>query len=114
MRLVNTGDVKVRGGRNFRKGDIAFTDLLMGAEGRPDNYGLMLVDIEGGSYAVTTHIGPHEGLSKAWADLCKWLPPSGYSFGGSTPFELYLNDCAKVQAEELRTDLLMPLKAVDA
>jgi hypothetical protein len=36
--------------RGFRGGDIRFKDLLLGVEGRPDNYGLQWVTVDGAYY----------------------------------------------------------------
>jgi AraC family transcriptional regulator len=70
-----------------------------------------VVDIAGGAYAVATHIGPYDGLSNAWGELCgKWLPASGHTFGEGSCFEVYLDDCAKTPPAELRTELYVPIK----
>ncbi len=37
--------------RGFRGGDIRFKDLLLGVEGRPDNYGLQWVTVDGAYHA---------------------------------------------------------------
>ena len=39
----------------------------------PDG-GVDVVDLPAGTYAVATHVGPYDGLSKAWSEL--WAPTS--------------------------------------
>jgi AraC family transcriptional regulator len=39
----------------------------------------------------------------------EWLPQSGERVGNGVPFEVYRNDPAQVPAEQLRTDLFLPL-----
>ena len=70
-----------------------------------------VVDVAGGLYAVGTHIGPYEGLSNAWSELCgKWMSSSGYTFGDCPSFEIYVDDCTKVPIPEVRTELCVPIK----
>jgi AraC family transcriptional regulator len=86
----------------------------------PDNFAtndprVHVVDIAGGTYAVGTHVGPYDGLPNAWSEMVgKWLPASGYAFGASPGFEVYLDDCSKVPAAELRTEICVPVKAPGA
>ncbi len=71
-----------------------------------------IVDIAGGLYAVGTHIGPYDGLPGAWGEVAgKWLPTSGYAFGDAPGLEIYLDDCSKIPAAEVRTEICVPVKA---
>jgi AraC family transcriptional regulator len=71
-----------------------------------------VVDVAGGMYAVGTHVGPYDGLPNAWGEMIgKWLPASGYAFGDAPGFEVYLDDCSKVPAAEVRTEICVPVKA---
>jgi AraC family transcriptional regulator len=71
-----------------------------------------VIEVTGGTYAVATHVGPYDGLPNAWCEMVgKWLPTSGYAFGDSPSFEVYLEDCSKVPASELHTELYVPVKA---
>ena len=80
-----------------------------------DDPGVHLVDIAGGPYAVGTHVGPYDGLQNAWGEMLgKWLPSSGYAFGDAPGFEVYLDDCSKVPAAELRTEICVPVKSPTA
>jgi DNA gyrase inhibitor GyrI len=40
----------------------------------------------------------------------KWLPSSGYAFGDSPGFEVYVDTCSKVPAAEVRTEICVPVK----
>jgi AraC family transcriptional regulator len=65
----------------------------------------------GGKYAVATYLGPYSGLVDAWADVCSRLTPAnGYRVRASECFEVYVNDCAKVGPDELRTDIYVPVE----
>jgi AraC family transcriptional regulator len=66
--------------------------------------------VAGGLYAMTTHIGPYEELSRAYAELLgQWIPRSGYELRDAPCFEAYLNDPQSTPAEELLTDIYAPL-----
>src|SRR5205823_14006599 len=42
-----------------------------------DDPGVHVVDIPGGKYAVTKHVGPYDGLGPAWEKLVgTWMPSS--------------------------------------
>lgn len=47
MKIARYEDIPVAGsvGQGFRSGEIAFRDLLVGYEGRPDNFGLQMVEV---------------------------------------------------------------------
>lgn len=77
-----------------------------------DDPNVRLLDLPGGRYAVYTHIGHYSGLGTAWGRLMgEWLPASGHAIDDTRPcFEIYLNDCTKVPAEELCTELYEPIR----
>jgi AraC family transcriptional regulator len=68
--------------------------------------------IEGGLYAVVTHKGPYSMLESSYAQLMgQWLPQSSHELRDDVPaFEVYLNDPKQTPADELLTDLYLPLK----
>ncbi|MDX1933442.1 MAG: GyrI-like domain-containing protein [Capsulimonadales bacterium] len=68
-----------------------------------------VVMIEGGSYAVATHMGPYDGLGHAWAEFTRGVTGTGYSFRNAPSFEVYVNDCREVPPEQVRTDLYVPV-----
>jgi AraC family transcriptional regulator len=77
----------------------------------PDGLELRQDKIAGGDYGVTTFLGPYEGLMNAWPQFFgDALPKLGRQLSDAPCFESYLNDCSKVQPEEIRTDLYVKLK----
>lgn len=65
----------------------------------------------GGDYAVATHRGPYEKLEEAYREVMgKWLPQSGREFREEPCFEVYRNDPSRTPAEDLLTDIYIPLK----
>jgi AraC family transcriptional regulator len=76
--------------------------------------GLGTTTIPAGRYARATHVGPYEGLGDAWAKLMgEWLPRSGFLVGDGVSYELYVNNPTNAPKESLRTELYLPLKAVE-
>jgi AraC family transcriptional regulator len=73
--------------------------------------GLTELTIPAGRYARTTHVGPYERLPDAWRRLMgEWLPGSGQRAGDGASYELYRNNPANTEPNELITDLYVPLK----
>jgi AraC family transcriptional regulator len=67
--------------------------------------------LSGGEYAVALHKGPYSNLEKTYAELMGiWLPQSRREFREAPSFEIYLNDPENTPAEELLTELYLPLK----
>jgi AraC family transcriptional regulator len=67
--------------------------------------------IRGGEYAVTTHRGPYEQLSDAYARLCgEWLPTGGRELRSAPGFEIYRNSPQTAVPEDLLTDIHLPLQ----
>ena len=68
--------------------------------------------IPGGQYACALHVGPYEQLGDAWARLVgEWLPASGHRMGPGVSYELYLNNPTTAPAEQLRTEMRIPIDA---
>ncbi len=66
--------------------------------------------ISGGSYAVTTHVGPYNRLNETYAALCgQWLPDSGYELRSEPCFEIYITDPENTEPEDMLTDIYAPL-----
>jgi AraC family transcriptional regulator len=66
--------------------------------------------IAGGDHAVVTHQGPYSRLGETYGWLYGvWLPTSGREPANAPPFEVYRNSPADTPAEELLTDLCLPL-----
>lgn len=75
--------------------------------------GLSEVRLQAGTYAMTTHVGPYQGLGDTWARLMgEWLPKSGYRVAdGALSYERYRNTPQTAAPHELRTELYLPLSA---
>ena len=72
--------------------------------------GIELGSVGRGRYAVYRLEGPYEGISPAYARLFgEWLPGSGEKTDGGPCMELYRNEPADTPAEQLVTDLCVPL-----
>jgi len=71
------------------------------------------MDLAGGSYAVVTHKGPYEELSKTYQRIYGgWLPQSGYSLRDVPAFEQYLNSPQTAKKEDLLTLIHVPVGAL--
>ena len=67
--------------------------------------------VEGGEYAMTTHIGSYDTLGRTYAELLgQWMPRSGRELRDVPCFEVYLNDPNSTAPEELLTDIYAPLQ----
>ena len=67
-------------------------------------------EIEGGRYAVYRHVGPYSLIGEAFDRLYgQWLPKSGLTLRAAPPLEIYLNDPGKTPADQLVTELALPI-----
>ena len=72
--------------------------------------GITMRELAGGDYAVFTHHGPYNEVSRAYRHLMgEWLPRSGRELADSPCFEAYLNDPESTPEAELLTDVFAPL-----
>lgn len=62
--------------------------------------------LPGGTCAVTSHIGPYDGLSGAYRALEDWISAQGGTVSAD-PWEVYYSD-PEEEPETLRTDVYMP------
>jgi AraC family transcriptional regulator len=70
-----------------------------------------LLDIPGGRYAVHRLVGPYARINAAVHSLyARWLPGSGYEPDDRPMLEHYLNSSREVAQDQLRTDLLIPIR----
>ena len=64
-----------------------------------------------GNYAVFKHKGPYENLWQTWNSIYRdWLPISGQTLRHQPPFEVYLNDKRRTQAQNLLTEIYIPIE----
>lgn len=82
----------------------------------PDSYTtndphVHVVEVAGGSYAVTTFKGPYSGLSAAWGDFAKCPLPEGYTYRNTPPFEVYVQMDEEVGGPKSVTELYLAVQA---
>jgi AraC family transcriptional regulator len=66
--------------------------------------------LEGGEYAVLTHIGPYRQLGESYHWLFgTWLPASGRELRNTPTYEIARNSPGSTPPEQLRTDIYLPL-----
>lgn len=65
-------------------------------------------ELPGGAAARLTHIGPYNTLSKEYDGLHDWIHGQGHDEGPG-PWESYVDDPAKVDHKQLRTDIFWPI-----
>jgi AraC family transcriptional regulator len=69
-----------------------------------------VTDLPAGRYAVVTHRGPYENLSKTYQRVYGgWLPRSGYELRDAPAFEQYLNAPQNTRPEDLLTVIHVPV-----
>lgn len=72
--------------------------------------GIIKQKIMGGIFAILTHKGSYDGLHDCYKWLYgEWLPSSGYEPGIAPSLEIYRNSPETTPAEELVTDICIPL-----
>lgn len=66
--------------------------------------------IAGGAYAKTKFVGPYEALAPVWAEFTAYIEGQLRRTISSNPaFEVYVNDPSDTPANQLITELYMPL-----
>lgn len=74
--------------------------------------GLEEMRIAGGTYARCTHIGGYDQLNAVWPRfLGEALPASGHVIADGPALEIYRSDMATTPRDQLRTDLLVPVRS---
>jgi AraC family transcriptional regulator len=67
--------------------------------------------VQAGRFATFVHQGPYAMLWQTWNAIYQdWLPGSGETLRAAPPYDLYLNDPAKVQPGELLTEIHIPIR----
>ena len=65
--------------------------------------------IPAGQYASCVFTGPYSDIEPAYNALSQWIKENGYEVTGIA-YELYLNDPDVTPPNELKTEILFPLK----
>lgn len=76
------------------------------ASGKDD---VLAGEIPVGKYASVIHLGPYEACEAAYNTLTKWVQDHGFESTGVS-YEFYFNSPADIPLEELKTEILFPLK----
>ncbi len=77
-----------------------------------DSGGLSLIldEIKGGEYAITSFTGPYDKLEQIWSDLTSYCENTVRREISQNPaFEVYVNDPSDTPPNQLITELYMPL-----
>lgn len=70
--------------------------------------------IEGGLYAIFRHKGMYSGISDLYLSIYRyWIPNSSYELRDTISFEKYLNSPNQVSADELLTEIYVPVKPLE-
>ena len=65
--------------------------------------------IPAGKFATVLHAGPYDKVGPAYEALTKWIAEKGYEPAG-VAYEVYLNDPDETKPEDLKTQVMFPLK----
>lgn len=96
---------------SVKPGDLRSHAGVVVGDAIPLPEGLEDVRLPGGKTAVLRFKGHYSGLPAAYDYLYGvWLPQSGEEAGDSPPFEFYVNSPMDTAAEDLLTDVSVPLK----
>ena len=69
-----------------------------------------ILEIPAGRFAVFTHKGPYETLHLTWDWIYQdWLSDSKIVLRDAVPYEVYMNDKQLVPAQELITEIFIPI-----
>ncbi len=91
---------------------IRYDACLLGGDDLEPEGDVGVQRIAAGDYAVARHRGPYEKLGDTYAHLCgQWLPTSGRTFRAGPGFEVYRNSPHDTPAENLVTDIHLPLES---
>jgi len=73
------------------------------------------LEIDAGLWAVCTHKGKYEYLSRTWMNVIhSWLPKSGYELRDAAAFEFYQNEQDKIKKfDDLLTMIYFPIKKAE-
>jgi len=93
--------------------DVRFVAALSFDGAVPDlasTAGITCERIAAGKWAVFRHIGPYNTLWQTWRAIYRdWVPAAKVTLRDAAPYELYVSDASVVPAEELITDIHVPV-----
>lgn len=72
---------------------------------------IQATEIPGGKLASCLYVGPYSDCGPAYDALARWTKDHGYEPTG-VAYEIYLNDPAETPPQELRTQIVFPLKSL--
>jgi hypothetical protein len=94
----------------FSKPVTGFTNTDVKITGMAATPGITYERIDAGKWAVFRHIGPYNTLWQTWRAIYRdWVPAARPSLRDAAPYELYVSDASVVPAEELITDIHVPV-----
>lgn len=70
---------------------------------------IKLSQIASGKYASCLYMGPYNEIESAYSELSQWIEDNGYKSTG-VAYEIYLNDPSQTSPQDLKTEILFPLK----
>lgn len=77
----------------------------------PGGLAITLEQIPGGEYATTRFVGPYEDLAPVWTNLTNYVEKTLRRQISQNPaFEVYVNDASETPANQLITELYMPIQ----
>ncbi|MCE1246826.1 MAG: GyrI-like domain-containing protein [Firmicutes bacterium] len=79
------------------------------AEDIPETETIKMGAIEACKAASYIHTGPYTELEEAYGKLMKWAEDQGVELEGAG-YELYFNSPAEVPPDQLKTEILFPIK----
>jgi len=75
----------------------------------PGNDDIKSSRLPGGKAAFAVHVGPYSEVEPTYNALMQWIKDQGFEWTGVT-YEFYINDPDDTLAEELVTEIFLPLK----
>ena len=92
--------------------DIQNLDVEIGfpvAKKLPNKDDIKANEIPSGKFASCLYIGPYSEIEPAYNELNQWIQDNGYEATGIA-YEIYIDDPGMTPPEELKTQILFPLK----
>ncbi|MBS1713017.1 MAG: GyrI-like domain-containing protein [Armatimonadetes bacterium] len=103
----NTEEVPANQLRSAAAVEVPLNYVLTDTAGLP----ITIETVTGGDYAMTTFVGPYEGLSPIWAQLVDYAERKLKRNVSQNPaYEVYVNDPEETPADRLITELYLPLE----